>query len=142
MLLSTSAVLLLPLPLPLCVGGRDAATTVSFLRKYNLVNDFKLNIECNHATLSGETLACVPNKAWPWASLRPVCTAGRPLRLWMCGATLSHWQQALIALNTLAGLQLCTTHCTECYCADPVVLCRVGDLVQATAVSMSWRQLA
>lgn len=31
----------------------DAATTVSFLRKYKLIDDFKLNIECNHATLSG-----------------------------------------------------------------------------------------
>jgi hypothetical protein len=31
----------------------DAATTISFLRKYNLMDDFKLNIECNHATLSG-----------------------------------------------------------------------------------------
>lgn len=31
----------------------DAATTISFLRKYNLIDDFKLNIECNHATLSG-----------------------------------------------------------------------------------------
>jgi xylose isomerase len=33
----------------------DAATTVSFLRKYNLLDDFKLNIECNHATLSGHS---------------------------------------------------------------------------------------
>jgi xylose isomerase len=31
----------------------DAATTVSFLRKYNLIDEYKLNIECNHATLSG-----------------------------------------------------------------------------------------
>ena len=34
----------------------DAATTTSFLRKYALLDDFKLNIECNHATLAG--MAC------------------------------------------------------------------------------------
>ncbi len=33
----------------------DSATVVSFLRKYNLDNDFKLNIESNHATLAGHT---------------------------------------------------------------------------------------
>lgn len=33
----------------------DAATTISFLRKYDLMNDFKLNIECNHATLAGHS---------------------------------------------------------------------------------------
>ncbi|WP_338554820.1 xylose isomerase [Paenibacillus sp. KS-LC4] len=33
----------------------DAATTISFLRKYNLQNDFKLNLEANHATLAGHT---------------------------------------------------------------------------------------
>jgi xylose isomerase len=31
----------------------DAATTIAFLHKYGLIEDFKLNIECNHATLSG-----------------------------------------------------------------------------------------
>ncbi|KAL2610683.1 hypothetical protein R1flu_029256 [Riccia fluitans] len=31
----------------------DAATTISFLQKYGLLGDFKLNIECNHATLAG-----------------------------------------------------------------------------------------
>uniref|UniRef100_A0A1D1XEE8 Xylose isomerase n=1 Tax=Anthurium amnicola TaxID=1678845 RepID=A0A1D1XEE8_9ARAE len=33
----------------------DAATTMSFLRKYGLLDEFKLNIECNHATLSGHS---------------------------------------------------------------------------------------
>ncbi|PKI79542.1 hypothetical protein CRG98_000017 [Punica granatum] len=33
----------------------DAATTASFLRKYGLVGEFKINIECNHATLSGHS---------------------------------------------------------------------------------------
>ncbi|KAH1055258.1 hypothetical protein J1N35_033323 [Gossypium stocksii] len=33
----------------------DAATTTNFLRKYGLIGDFKLNIECNHATLSGHS---------------------------------------------------------------------------------------
>jgi xylose isomerase len=31
----------------------DAATTIAFLHKYGLLEDFKLNIECNHATLAG-----------------------------------------------------------------------------------------
>ncbi|PKA62259.1 Xylose isomerase [Apostasia shenzhenica] len=33
----------------------DAATTYAFLQKYGLVGEFKLNIECNHATLSGHS---------------------------------------------------------------------------------------
>ncbi|CAA7398699.1 unnamed protein product [Spirodela intermedia] len=33
----------------------DAATTMSFLQKYGLIDEFKLNIECNHATLSGHS---------------------------------------------------------------------------------------
>ena len=33
----------------------DAATVLSFLRKYALIHDFKLNIEANHATLAGHT---------------------------------------------------------------------------------------
>ncbi len=33
----------------------DVATVVGFLRKYELLDDFKLNIEVNHATLAGHT---------------------------------------------------------------------------------------
>ncbi len=33
----------------------DAATVIGFLRQYNLMDDFKLNIEVNHATLAGHT---------------------------------------------------------------------------------------
>ena len=33
----------------------DASTVIGFLRKYDLMNDFKLNIEANHATLAGHT---------------------------------------------------------------------------------------
>ena len=33
----------------------DAATVVGFLRKYDLMEDFKLNVEVNHATLAGHT---------------------------------------------------------------------------------------
>jgi xylose isomerase len=33
----------------------DAATTLSFLREYGLIDHFKLNIEANHATLAGHT---------------------------------------------------------------------------------------
>ena len=33
----------------------DCATVISFLRQYDLMEDFKLNIEVNHATLAGHT---------------------------------------------------------------------------------------
>ena len=33
----------------------DAATVTGFLRQYDLLDDFKLNIEVNHATLAGHT---------------------------------------------------------------------------------------
>lgn len=33
----------------------DASTVLAFLRKYDLLKDFKLNIEANHATLAGHT---------------------------------------------------------------------------------------
>ncbi len=33
----------------------DVATCLNFLRKYNLTDDFKMNIEANHATLAGHT---------------------------------------------------------------------------------------
>ena len=33
----------------------DVATVLAFLQKYDLINDFKINIEVNHATLAGHT---------------------------------------------------------------------------------------
>ncbi len=33
----------------------DAATVIGFLRQFDLINDFKLNVEVNHATLAGHT---------------------------------------------------------------------------------------
>ena len=35
----------------------DSETVISFLRQYDLLNDFSLNIEVNHATLAGHTFA-------------------------------------------------------------------------------------
>lgn len=35
----------------------DAATVLNFLRSYDLIDHFKLNIEANHATLAGHTFA-------------------------------------------------------------------------------------
>lgn len=35
----------------------DVATTLAFLRKYDLIDDFKMNVEANHATLAGHTFA-------------------------------------------------------------------------------------
>lgn len=34
----------------------DAATVIAFLREYDLMNDFSLNLEVNHATLAGHTM--------------------------------------------------------------------------------------
>jgi xylose isomerase len=34
----------------------DAATVIAFLREYNLIEDFALNLEVNHATLAGHTM--------------------------------------------------------------------------------------
>lgn len=33
----------------------DCETVIGFLRQYDLINDFKLNVEVNHATLAGHT---------------------------------------------------------------------------------------
>lgn len=33
----------------------DCATVIGFLRQYDLLNDFKINVEVNHATLAGHT---------------------------------------------------------------------------------------
>ncbi|KAG0546238.1 hypothetical protein BDA96_02G430200 [Sorghum bicolor] len=33
----------------------DVATTFAFLQKYGLTGEFKINVECNHATLSGHS---------------------------------------------------------------------------------------
>ncbi|HEY4287184.1 MAG TPA: xylose isomerase [Puia sp.] len=35
----------------------DAATVIGFLRQHDLLNDFKLNLEVNHATLAGHTFS-------------------------------------------------------------------------------------
>ena len=35
----------------------DCETVIGFLRQYDLLNDFKINIEVNHATLAGHTFA-------------------------------------------------------------------------------------
>jgi xylose isomerase len=35
----------------------DSATVIGFLRQHDLLNDFKLNIEVNHATLAGHTFS-------------------------------------------------------------------------------------
>lgn len=35
----------------------DSATVIAFLREYDLLNDFKLNLEFNHATLAGHTMS-------------------------------------------------------------------------------------
>lgn len=35
----------------------DAATTIQFLKEFDLQDDFKLNVEANHATLAGHTFA-------------------------------------------------------------------------------------
>ena len=33
----------------------DVATTMGFLHQYGISDEFKLNVECNHATLAGHS---------------------------------------------------------------------------------------
>lgn len=47
----------------------DAATVTGFLQKYDLLNDFKLNLEVNHATLAGHTFAHEMQVAADWGLL-------------------------------------------------------------------------
>jgi xylose isomerase len=47
----------------------DAATVAGFLQKYDLLNDFKLNLEVNHATLAGHTFAHEMQVAADWGLL-------------------------------------------------------------------------
>jgi xylose isomerase len=47
----------------------DAATTMAFLQKYGLENDFKLNLEANHATLAGHTFEHELNVARTYGAL-------------------------------------------------------------------------
>src|SRR5207302_6040811 len=46
----------------------DAAACLNFLREYHLLEDFKLNLETNHATLAGHTMA---------HELEVACAAGK-----------------------------------------------------------------
>ena len=43
-----------PFPFSFWQYDWDTATSIGFLRKYGL-SDFKINVECNHATLSGHS---------------------------------------------------------------------------------------
>ena len=60
----------------------DSETVIGFLRQYDLLNDFKINIEVNHATLAGHTFQHEMQ-----VLLMPVCWADgcQPWRLseWM-----------------------------------------------------------
>lgn len=47
----------------------DAATSMSFLQKYNLTDRFKLNLEANHATLAGHTFEHEINVARNYSAL-------------------------------------------------------------------------
>ena len=64
----------------------DAAACLNFLREYDLLGDFKLNIETNHATLAGHTmqheLEVRRRRRARWARSTPTpatcCWAGTP----------------------------------------------------------------
>ena len=44
----------------------DVGTTAGFLREFGLEKDFKLNVECNHATLAGHSCSTRSRPRWPW----------------------------------------------------------------------------
>ena len=52
----------------------DAATVIGFLKEYGLADDFKLNVEVNHATLAGHTFqhGCQQGRLSEWMGYRPV----------------------------------------------------------------------
>jgi xylose isomerase len=70
----------------------DAETVIGFLKEFGLENDFKLNIEVNHATLAGHTfeheLQCAVDAGMLGAidANRGMCkTVGIPISfLWKC----------------------------------------------------------
>src|SRR5690606_9223224 len=50
----------------------DSATVIGFLRQYDLLDDFKINIEVNHATLAGHTFQIQPVVASYAGMLSPI----------------------------------------------------------------------
>lgn len=61
----------------------DAATTMAFIQKYGLENDFKLNLEANHATLAGHTFQHELNVARCYNALGSIdANQGDPLIGW------------------------------------------------------------
>ncbi|WP_071130621.1 xylose isomerase [Enterococcus timonensis] len=61
----------------------DAATTMAFLQKYDLTENFKLNLEANHATLAGHTFQHEINTARNYNALGSLdANQGDPLIGW------------------------------------------------------------
>ena len=58
----------------------DVATTMGFLNQYGLSDEFKLNVECNHATLAGHScdheLQASPSAHAPALCTKRLCCRG------------------------------------------------------------------
>ena len=58
----------------------DGATPMGFLNQYGLSGEFKLNVECNHATLAGHScdheLQAIPSAHAPALCTKRLCCRG------------------------------------------------------------------
>ncbi len=78
----------------------DAASTLAFLQKYDLLEDFKLNLEANHATLAGHTFdheIAVANTYGALGSLD--ANQGHPLLGWDTDEFPSNVFDVTLAMN-------------------------------------------
>ena len=97
----------------------DVATTMGFLNQYGLSDEFKLNVECNHATLAGHS--CDHELQARASAYTPALSRQR-----FCCRGCRH-----IACKSLeareASAHCCTSHCahtliqSSCWCYIPYV---------------------
>jgi xylose isomerase len=80
----------------------DVATTLSFLREHGLEASFKLNVECNHATLAGHSCAHELETARLAGALGNVdANTGDPLLGWDTDQFLTDSREATLIMATI-----------------------------------------
>ncbi len=80
----------------------DAATTLNFLREHGLFGEFKLNIECNHATLAGHSCHHELETARLAGALGNIdANTGDPLTGWDTDQFLTEPREAALVMSTV-----------------------------------------
>jgi xylose isomerase len=80
----------------------DAATSLNFLREHNLLADFKLNIECNHATLAGHSCVHELETARLAGALGNIdANTGDPLTGWDTDQFLTEPREAALVMASV-----------------------------------------